>query len=269
MPGNTTTIRAVLERQRERLLDLIEKIDDKNLAKEVYNQELRLRRRYYQLKNNGRGRPALKYKRVSHEDEIRRVKYDLECNFLGVALRKEFADKAAFCTWLKYRQTLVAGTDLSPEDQRGQAIIQTKIARLLKQFSPPVPFDLSPPDQGVPKRWAEAEIRDHITLLRIREKISLGRYQRRPARALAERDEHDAVRARFQLYDRFVTSNHLATAQKFFFVAGLLQVEIVRPPSIANRTVYDRAWIKALDELQNDLKARFVPAVSSSPACAM
>lgn len=260
MPDSSAAIRTELEHQQKRLHYLIEKIDDKNLAKAAHNQELALRRRYYQLKNNGRGRPARKYKRVSREDESRRTKYVLEHALLDAALREDFADKAAFCAWLKYRQTLLGGPDLAPEDQRSQAILQTKITRLLKQFSPPAPFDLCQPDQAVPERWTEREIRDHITMLRMVEMRKLAHFQRYPAETLAQRDELDTVRARFQLYERFVTSNHLATARKFFFVAKLLYTEIVRPPSIGNRAVYDQAWIKALDELQSDLKARFVPA---------
>ncbi|HEV2563387.1 MAG TPA: hypothetical protein VGT78_14720 [Rhizomicrobium sp.] len=239
-----------LRRQRGRLVALVEKIDEKNLGKQIRDTKLLKRRKNRVLKNNGRGRPALKQDPPSQEDEARRLQYTAEIALLEEMLGSDFDSTDDMLHWLSERKK--QGAELAQDDPAGWRIQDRKIDRLLGQFGMK-PVSVSPGR----KPWNKNLVRERITILRDFKRAQISVYARLPVRTLAEQDEQDRERASYAVLDRFCTSNHLETAEIFLRRAGLIRMDVVAPKDANDPECYKAAWRKAVDSLIAELKSSF------------
>ena len=232
-----------LLRQRGQRQKLLERLDEKNLARVKRNAPLEKQRRYYSPKANGRGRPAKKPKPPSQEDAARRAQYVAEIVLLDEAIAAAKKGRDAILHWLAMEQEL--GNDSAPR--------QRKIARLLTQFGDRKP---SPPLLTV---WVPDMVYAYLFALRSRQQARVQAFERLPVITLGEQDDEDRERAKLAVLERFCTSRHAESRERLASAAPIICADHdipAEPPHDA--TVYRKAWQEAVEEMAAHLTNRFV-----------
>ncbi len=237
-----------LLRQRGRLVELIEFIDEKNLEKLAANQHLRKWRRYYLPKNNGKGRPPLKESLPSKEDEARRRQKMAEIAVIDKLLQSKPRSVEEALNWL---QSMKDGADKgfgALDDNTIRKDILRKVDKLLNQFETRKEPAAAPLYDG-PRPWRENEVREALRLDSQLQKARVRRAEGLPIKTLRDQDRQDAERARLGLLERFLTSNHLGSAVAFLQHSHRLQEEMEPPQSANDKAYYLTCWRTAMDAL--------------------
>jgi hypothetical protein len=231
-----------LRRQRGQRQTLLERLDEKDIARVKRNAVLEKQRRYYSPKANGRGRPAKNPKRPSQEDAARRAQYVAEIVLLDEAIAAAKEGRDAILHWLAMEQEL--GNDSAPR--------QRKIARLLAQFGD---RKQSPPLLTV---WDPDAIYAYLFAQRSRQQARVQAFKRLPVITLGEQDDEDRERAKLAVLERFCTSRHAESRERLASAAPMICADPdvpTQPPHDA--TLYRKAWREAVEELATDLTSRF------------
>jgi hypothetical protein len=238
-------IRRELARQRGRLIDLLDGLDDKDLGREYKNAALIKRRRYYQPKNNGRGRPAKKFQVASKEDEARRIQYIADIRLLDEAIAFAALDCDALTDWLE---------SLKQEGGEGEEwrARERKIKKLLGQFG-----KKPAKAPSTARKWSHNDVRNYVTILHDRQRGRVKAFERLPVVTVAEQDEEDREWAKLAVLERFCTSNHLVTAQVFQQRASIVRMEVNRLRKPHDESVYRDAWFQAFDGFVTALTNRY------------
>ncbi len=238
-------IRRDLRRQRGLVVYLLDALDEKNLGKQQHNAALEKRRRYYQPKKNGRGRPARKLQLVSNEDEARRVQYVAEIALLDEAVEFNPANADRFLDWLAILK------DEKGEDEDWRAR-QRKIERLMDQFR-------DKPMKAIATRriWDPDDIHDYVTILHERQRGRVQIFAHLPVCTPAQQDEEDGERAELAALERLASSNHFATPDLFRSRAHMIRSDVVWCKDLHDRDVYRAAWFQAIDEIVGAVMDRF------------
>jgi len=246
-----------LSRQRGRLVHLLELLDEKNFEKVLANMRLFERRRNYIPKNNGKGRPPLKFKEPSQEDEARREQYVAEIRLFDELLR-EFHSVEGALNWLQAAKEQATAPSTA-EGATGQSVYRgRKIDKLLNQFAARTPPTKPPPAEG-PRPWTEKEVREVLAIQRRLQAARVKAVHRLPIITLADQDVADAERARLDVLERFIGSSHLDTARLFVQRAGLIRDEVNNPSKNAfDPAHYVRCWRDGVDGLIDKLRLDFV-----------
>jgi hypothetical protein len=229
---------AELKRQRGKLLALLDHLDAKDLARVRYNTRLKQKRRYYQPKANGKGRPAQKPKPSSQEDQARRSQYKIELALLDEALVQAQSGPEALFGWLG------AEHRLSQQD----AIRLRKIEALIGQFGR---------SRSVSKVWEATAIYGYLHALRDRQRILVSAFKRLPAITLGEQDGEDRERARLGVLERLCTSNHAAHRETLQSAIELIAADPILPKNPHDPEVFRRAWREVTQEVADDLIRQF------------
>lgn len=249
-----------LQRQRGRLVELVEFIDEKNLEKMAANQRLRKWRRYYIPKNNGKGRPALKKSLPSREDEARRQQKMAEIAVIDKLLQLRPRSVEDALNWL---QSVKDGADkglAAQSDKSRRKDVLRKVDKLLSQFGARKAL-ASPPVYDGPRPWCEMEVREVLQLDCKLQKARVRKAEGLPIKTLREQYRQDAERARLGVLERFLTSNHLAAAEAFLRHACRLQEEMEPPQNANDKTDYVKCSRDAIDDLVARLRLDFVMPV--------
>ena len=251
-----TNLRQELKRQRGRLLWLVERIDEKNLRKQAFNKELLRQRKYYVPKNNGKGRPAHKFKHASKEDERRRIQYLAEISVLDWVLSRDLISEGDICLHLESLAERPLPSSLAEEERSAERSRTKKIKQLLTQFGSDDPA--SGKGSAISSKvWREERVRARLMVLRDSQQNDVRTFNRLPIRTLEDEYLHDCARAKLAVFDRFWESNHLFEAEAFFAAAKIIRDQVRRIEKIHDHACYDKAWQDAVDALVADLAGRF------------
>lgn len=248
-------IRRELARQKGRLVDLLENIDAKNARKLTYKKQVDQRRKKRPLKNNGRGRPALKLKPPSREDEARRLQYTAQIALLDQVLSFDFDSVEELPQWLDAAKKVDEGPAASEEERISRDHRNDMLGRLMRQLTYQPRQQLPP---AALKPWAEADVYGFLRVLLHIQQGRLDAFARIPVRTLGEQDIHDRERARTFLLQRVVSSNCFTSARLFLQRANIIRVDVVLPNTGTHNTqIYAAAWREAADQVVTRLKAEY------------
>lgn len=233
-----------IRRQRSDRMQLLAKIDDKKEKIDQENRRLEKRRRNYQPKNNGKGRPHKKFRACSKEDVCRRQILIAEIRLLDAVL--ECPRRITLEEWLRQLRRRYDGPEAVT------AIETKKLDRLLAQFSGKTAYI------NEKRGWNVIRGQDYLLIAKLRQHGRLSAFEGDPAKTERDQALEDRERTRSLVLSKFGRHRNLPTLGRFKTLVEIMRAAPPEAPEIHNQRDYKDMWWCACEELIAQVCAAFV-----------